>query len=92
MKTNIFFFKVVKANTKKGKLEKPKKESLLLLIPGNIGDRKLSLRKTIKYQPNIEKQVFRISGIKYFKRITFFIDCQSYTLLLMNIVISNIFI
>ena len=92
MKTNIFFFKVVKANTKKGRLEKSKKESLLLLIPENIGDRKLSLRKTIKYQPNMEKKVFRISGIKYFKRITFFIDCQSYTLLLMNIVISDIFI
>ena len=39
---NIFFFKIVKTNTKKGRLEKPKKEKLLLLIPENIGDRNLS--------------------------------------------------
>ena len=51
------FFKVVKTNTKKERLEKPKKEKLLLLIPENIGDRKLSVCKTIKYQLNIEKKV-----------------------------------
>ena len=54
---NIFFFKVVKTNTKKEKLEKPKKEKLLLLILENIGHRKLSVSKTIKYQLNIEKKV-----------------------------------
>ena len=54
---NIFFFRVVKTNTKKERLEKPKKETLLLLIPENIGDRKLSVCKTIKYQLNIEKKV-----------------------------------
>ena len=54
---NIFFFKVVKTNTKKEKLEKPKKEKLLLLIPENIGDRKVKVCKTIKYQLNIEKKV-----------------------------------
>ena len=54
---NIFFFKVVKTNTKKKMLEKPKKENLLFLIPENIGDRKLSVCKTIKYQLNIEKKV-----------------------------------
>ena len=55
---NIFFFKVVKTNTKKGRLvKKPKKEKLLLLIPENVGDRKLSFCKTIKYQLNIEKKV-----------------------------------
>ena len=43
---NIFFFKVVKTNTKKEKLEKPKKEKLLFLIPENIGDRVLSVCKT----------------------------------------------
>ena len=43
---NIFFFKVVKTNTKKERLEKPKKEKLLLLIPENIGDRVLSVCKT----------------------------------------------
>ena len=37
--------------------EKPKKEKLWLLIPENIGDRKLSMRKTIKCQLNIEKKV-----------------------------------
>ena len=42
---------------KKESLEKPKKEKLLLLIPENIGDRKLSVCKTIKYQLNIEKKV-----------------------------------
>ena len=54
---NIFFFKVVKTNTKKERLEKPKKEKLLLLIPENIGDRKLSVCKTIKFQLNIEEQL-----------------------------------
>ena len=37
---NIFFLKFVKTNTKKERLEKPKKEKLLLLMPENIGDRK----------------------------------------------------
>ena len=46
---NILFFKVVKTNTKKESLEKAKREKLLLLIPENIGDRKLSVCKTIKY-------------------------------------------
>ena len=55
---NIFFFKVVKTNTKKERLEKQKKERLLLLlIPENIGDRNLSVFKTIKYQLNVEKKV-----------------------------------
>ena len=52
---NLFFFKVVKTNTKKERLEKPKKEKLL--IPKNTGDRKLNECKTIKYLLNIEKQV-----------------------------------
>ena len=43
---NIFFFKVVKTNTKKERLEKPKKEKLLLLIPENIDERVLSMYKT----------------------------------------------
>ena len=34
-------------------LEKPKKENLLFLIPENIGDRKLVVCKTIKYQLRI---------------------------------------
>ena len=54
---NIFFFKVVKTNTKKERLEKPKKEKLLLLIPENIGNRNLSVWKTIKYLLNVEKKV-----------------------------------
>ena len=51
---DIFFFKVVKTNTETERLEKPKKEKLLLLIPENKGDRKLSVCKTIKYRLNIE--------------------------------------
>ena len=54
---NIFFFKVVKTNTKKERLEKPKKEKLLLLIPENMGNRNLSVWKTIKYLLNVEKKV-----------------------------------
>ena len=54
---NIFFFKIAKINTKNERLEKPKKEKLLLLIPENKGDRKLSVCKTIKYQLNIKKKV-----------------------------------
>ena len=57
LKINIFFFKVVKINTIKERLEKPRKEKLLFLIPENIGDRKLSVCKTIKYQLNIERKV-----------------------------------
>ena len=38
---NIFFFKVVKTNTKKERLEKPRKEKLLLLITENIGNREV---------------------------------------------------
>ena len=40
------FFKVVKTNTKKEKLEKLKNKKLLLLTPENIGDRVLSVCKT----------------------------------------------
>ena len=58
---NIFFFKVVKTNTEKQRLEKPKKENLLLLIPGNIDDRVLSVYKT-KIQTE-----YREKGIRCFK-------------------------
>ena len=34
---SVFFFKVLKINSKKERLENPKKEKLLLLIPENIG-------------------------------------------------------
>ena len=57
LKTSIFFFKVVKTNTKKERLENLKQEKLLLLITRNIGDRKFSVCKTIKYLLNIEKKV-----------------------------------
>ena len=53
---NIFFFKVVKTNTKKERLEKSKKEKLLL-IPENIADKKLNVCKSINYQLNVEKKV-----------------------------------
>ena len=36
---------------------KAKKENLLLLISQSIGDIKVSVCKTIKYQLNIEKEV-----------------------------------
>ena len=58
---NIFFFKVVKTNTKKERLEKPKKEKLLLLIPENIGDRVLSVCKT-----KIATE-YRENGVRCFK-------------------------
>ena len=57
LKINIFFFKVVKINTIKERLEKPRKEKLLFLIPENIGDRKLSVCKTIECLLNIEEKV-----------------------------------
>ena len=56
-KNKYFLFKVVKTNTKKEWLEKPEKETLLLLISENIGDTKLTVCKTIKYHLNIEKKV-----------------------------------
>ena len=61
MKINLFFLKVVKTNTKKESLEKPKKEKLLLLIPENIGDRVLSVCKT-----KIPTE-YREKGIRCFK-------------------------
>ena len=57
---DISFFKVVKTNTKKERLEKLKKETLLL-IPENIGDSVLSVRKT-----KIPAE-YREKGIMYFK-------------------------
>ena len=43
-----------KQKTKSERLEKPQKEKLLLLIPENIDDKKLSVCKTVKYQLNVE--------------------------------------
>ena len=44
----MFFFKVVKTNTKKKeRLEKPKKEKLLFLILENKGDRKIVYKTKI---------------------------------------------
>ena len=71
MKINIFIFKVLKINTKKGWANQ-KKEKLLLLMSENIGDRNLSVCKTVEYQLNIEKKVKGVSIIKYFKRMNFF--------------------
>ena len=61
LKINIFFFKVVETKTKKEKLERPKKEKLLLLIPENIGDSVLSVCKT-----KITTE-YREKGIRCFK-------------------------
>ena len=61
LKTKIFFVKVVKTNTKKNKLKKPKKEKLLLLIREDIGDRVLSVCKT-----KIPTE-YREKGIRCFK-------------------------
>ena len=55
--TFFLFFKVVKTNTKKEWLEKPKKGKLLLLIPENIRDKKFRVCKTMKNQLNIKKKV-----------------------------------
>ena len=52
----------VSRKRKKERLDKPKKEKLLLLIPENISDRKLSVCKATKYQLNIKKK-----SIKCFK-------------------------
>ena len=56
---NIFFFEVVKTNTKKERLENPKKEKLLLLIPEK--HRVLSVCKT-----KIPTE-YREKGIRCFK-------------------------
>ena len=57
---NIFFFKLVKTNTKKESLEKPKKEKQLL-IAEKIGDRVLSVCET-----KIPTE-YREKGIRCFK-------------------------
>ena len=69
-------------------MKKPGKEKLSLLIPENIGDRVLSVCKT-----QIPTE-YREKGIRCFKNYLFnisilsifLIDCQSYTFLLMNII------
>ena len=60
-RNKYFVFRVVKTNTKKEKLEKPKKEKLLLLIPENRGDGVLSVCKT-----KISTE-YREKGIRCFK-------------------------
>ena len=68
------------ANIKKESLEKPKKENLVLLIA----------RVKLKYQLNTGNKVFQELNISNVS--IFLIDCQSYTFLLKNIIISDIFI
>ena len=60
-KNKYFLFKVVKTNTKIERLEKPKKEKLLLLIPENPGNRVVSVCKT-----KIPTK-YREKGIRCFK-------------------------
>ena len=74
-------------------LEKPKKEKLLLLITENKGDKKFSVCKTIKYILNIQKKVVRCFQELDISKVSMFLtDCQFYTFLLLNIIISDIFI
>ena len=58
-KNKYFLFRSCqnKHKRKSERLEKSQKEKLLLLIPENIGDKKLSVCKTLKYQLNVEKKV-----------------------------------
>ena len=66
------FFKDVKTSIKKEKLEKPKKEKLLLLIPEKIGDRALSVCKT-KIPTEYREKGIRGFKIKYiFQTYNFF--------------------
>ena len=73
-------------------MEKPKKEKLLLLIPEDKGDRKLSVQN---YKIPTE---YREKGIRCFQELDlsnvsiFLTDCQYYTFLLLSIIISDIFI
>ena len=72
-KNKYFPFLKLQKQTQKSKGGKSqKKEKLLLLMPENIRDRKLIVCNTIKYQLNIEKKVYGVSRIKYFKRINLF--------------------
>ena len=93
---NTFFFKAVKTKSIKERLEKPKEEKLLLLIPESISDRKLSACKTLKYQLNIEKKVECVSRIKCFRlsilHISFNSNCrivQRKTLLINSTLITS---
>ena len=70
-KNKYFLFKVVKTNTKIERLEKPKKEKLLLLIPENPGNRVVSVCKSkipTKYREKRYKmfQELNISNISFF--------------------------
>ena len=72
-KNKYFPFLKLQKQTQKSKGGKSQKEEkLLLLMPENIRDRKLIVCNTIKYQLNVEKKVYGVSRIKYFKRINLF--------------------
>ena len=63
-----------------------------MLIPENTGDRKLSVCKTTKYLLNMEKR-YNVFQELYISSVSvLLIDCQFGTFLLMNIIISDIFI
>ena len=51
------FLKLQKQTQKSKGCKSQKREKLLLLMPENIGDRKLIVCNNIKYQLNIEKTV-----------------------------------
>ena len=51
------FLKLQKQTQKSKGWKSQKREKLLLLMPENIGDRKLIVCNNIKYQLNIEKTV-----------------------------------
>ena len=61
-KNKYFLFWVVKINTKKERLEKPKMQNFFLLIPENIDDKNLSVCTIIKIPTE-----YREKGIRCFK-------------------------
>ena len=64
----------------------------MLLIPGNIDDRVLSMWITKILTEYREESINVFQELNISNVSTFLIDCQSYTFLLMNIIISDVFI
>ena len=71
---------------------KQNKKSLLLLIPENIGDRLFIVCET-KMLPEFKKKSYKVFQELNISNVSILsIDCQSNTFLLMNILVSDIFI
>ena len=98
LKINIFFFKKLYKQTLQKYYNifsmsfKQNQKRFLFLIPENIGDRVFIVHKTKMLTEYIRKRYKVFQELNLSNVSIFFIDCQSNAFLLMNIIVSDIFI